>query len=362
MKKIFHLGLLWGIPLLFIAVIALFRVIPVWAEWYSREYYPVISGILSRFSSLIPFSVGDCFIVAACLWLFAYPFYAWRKKKRIWDIISKMGRFVMWIYIWFYLAWGINYFRWSFYERAGVEESIFSEIDFRNFIEEYIHHLNDSYHQAGDSIVDWYIKPQADSDFLATLPVAVEVKNNYESLAERFGLAYPVDWLHPKWMLWSGGMSRVGVSGYMGPFFSEFNLNRELLNVEYPFTYAHELAHRLGIAGEAEANLYAYLATTRSSSPEIRFSGYFSLLGYAMRNARELLPEQDYRELLGQIRPGIVNLYSKHLNYWRGKYQPSVGKIQNKVYNAYLRSNKIGSGTKNYSEVIALLMSLQDEK
>lgn len=263
---------------------------------------------------------------------------------------------------WFYLAWGINYFRWSFYERAGVEKPVFSEIDFRNFIEEYIHHLNDSYHQAGGSIADWFIVPSAESDFLATVPVADEVKNNYESLTERFGLAYPVDWLHPKWMLWSDGMSGVGVSGYMGPFFSEFHLNRELLNVEYPFTYAHEFAHRLGIAGEAEANLCAYLVTTRSSSAPIRFCGYFSLLGYAMRNAREILPEQDYQELLGQIRPGIVNMYNKHLKYWRQKYRSSVGKIQNKVYNAYLRSNKIGSGTKNYSEVIALLMSLQKDK
>ena len=57
-------------------------------------------------------------------------------------------------------------------------------------------------------------------------------------------------------------MSRVAVTGYMGPFFTEFNLNQELLSVEYPFTYAHELAHRLGIASEAEANLYAYLVTS----------------------------------------------------------------------------------------------------
>ena len=77
-------------------------------------------------------------------------------------------------------------------------------------------------------------------------------------------------------MLWSRLMSRVAVTGYMGPFFTEFNLNQELLSVEYPFTYAHELAHRLGIASEAEANLYAYLVTSAAQEPAIRFSGYFS--------------------------------------------------------------------------------------
>ena len=31
-------------------------------EWYSRSIYPWVSGMLSRFSCLFPFSVGDCFI------------------------------------------------------------------------------------------------------------------------------------------------------------------------------------------------------------------------------------------------------------------------------------------------------------
>ena len=33
--------------------------------------------------------------------------------------------------------------------------------------------------------------------------------------------------------------------GYMGPFFTEFNLNGQLLPVQYPATYAHEMAHSL---------------------------------------------------------------------------------------------------------------------
>ena len=73
--------------------------------------------------------------------------------------------------------------------------------------------------------------------------------------------------------------------GYMGPFFTEFNLNGQLLPVQYPATYAHEMAHVLSISNEAEANLYSYLICTGSSVPEIRFSGYFSLLPYALSNA-----------------------------------------------------------------------------
>lgn len=69
----------------------------------------------------------------------------------------------------------------------------------------------------------------------------------------------PSGHLRAKPMLISPMMSSVGVLGYMGPFLNEFNLNRDLLAVQYPFTYAHEMAHVLGISNEAEANLYGFL-------------------------------------------------------------------------------------------------------
>ena len=84
-------------------------------------------------------------------------------------------------------------------------------------------------------------------------------------------------------------MSGVGVLGYMGPFFTEYNLNPDLLPVQYPFTYAHEMAHVLGISSEAEANLYGFLVCSRSGVPEIRFSAYFALLPYVLSNAYGLL-------------------------------------------------------------------------
>ena len=54
--------------------------------------------------------------------------------------------------------------------------------------------------------------------------------------------------------------------------------------------------------------------------------------------------------------------YNSHLLYWREKYNPGMGQIQHQVYNAYLKGNQVSSGTKNYSEVIGLLMSLQEDR
>lgn len=358
MKVKIKQSLKWSVPLLLIGGIGVLRCCTDWAEWYSCHWYPVISAGLSLFSSLFPVSVGDCFIAGACLGVLCYPFYAWWKRKKWWKVIENMVIFFMWIYIWFYMAWGINYFRQPFYERIGKKRVDYSETEFQSFLEDYVKGLVENY-DSGGKTGDWYTEPLFNRGKEMNKVISEEINNGYRQIAERFGMVKSTRKLYPKYMLWSGGMSKVGVSGYMGPFFSEFNLNREMLNVEYPFTYAHELAHRLGIASEAEANLYAAIVTMNASVPEIRFSGFFSILGYVMNNARRLLTAEGYKALLSQIPSEIVGMYNQHLMYWREKYAPDVGKVQNKVYNAYLKSNKIETGTKNYSEVIGLLMSFR---
>ena len=49
---------------------------PVMGEWYARTVYPVFSAVLSRFSSLFPFSIGDCFIYGSIAGLIVYLVYA----------------------------------------------------------------------------------------------------------------------------------------------------------------------------------------------------------------------------------------------------------------------------------------------
>ncbi len=185
------------------------------------------------------------------------------------------------------------------------------------------------------------------------------VLEGYLALPSRFGLAVPDVRLHPKTMLFSRLMSGVGVTGYMGPFFTEFHLNGQLLPVQYPATYAHEMAHVLGISNEAEANLYGYLICTGSSVPEIRFSGYFSLLSYVLGNAYAALDKDSFEAWKNGLRPEIKDLYNKKVAYWRSLYSPLIGEVQDVVYDLFLKGNKIPTGTANYSEVIALLIALE---
>lgn len=93
---------------------------PAIGEWYARTVYPVISAVLSRFSSLFPFSVGDCFIYGSIAGLIVYLVYAIAKRRPWLRTLGRMAEYLLWVYAWFYLAWGMNYFRADFYTRAQV--------------------------------------------------------------------------------------------------------------------------------------------------------------------------------------------------------------------------------------------------
>lgn len=193
--------------------------------------------------------------------------------------------------------------------------------------------------------------------------VCRESVQGYRQISDTLGVHHPPR-LSPraKTMLFTPLTSMVGVTGSMGPFFCEFTLNGDLLPSQYPATYAHELAHLLGITSEAEANFYAYQVCTRSQVQAIRFSGYLSILSHVLMNALLLMDEKEYTALTDRIRPEIKTLYLQNRAYWTEKYSPLIGEIQNFIYDLYLKGNRIESGRKNYSEVIGLLISYEEAK
>lgn len=251
--------------------------------------------------------------------------------------------YLLWIYVWFYLAWGLNYSQPNFYQRTKIPYTAYTPENFRNFVNDYVDKLNGSY---------------VDVTTINKDLIRRETVRGYNQISDTLGVHHP---FHKsprvKTMLFTPLISMVGVTGSMGPFFCEFTLNGDLLPSQYPATYAHELAHLLGISSEAEANFYAYQVCTRSQARGIRFCGYFSVLGHVLVNARRLMDEEEYKELFNRIRPEIIELAKSNQEYWTEKYSPLIGDIQDWIYDLYLKGNKIQSGRKNYSEVVGLLIS-----
>ncbi|MGL5979514.1 MAG: DUF3810 domain-containing protein [Phocaeicola sp.] len=348
MKKILWSCIKWlPLVLLFAFVIAC-RYLPYWADAYMYYLYPTLSAFLSGIASLIPYSLEEVLIVGVVLLLLIYPIVArFRRgeKHTVWRIIKNSLLRVAWIYIWFYLGWGMSYYRSSIYERMKVDKTAYSRDHFLHYLDSYVRNLNLSY---TDQV-------EFDSEELEQ-----EVKSLYSQVKKSYGLSTPQSYQHPKELLFNRLYSSVGVLGYVGPFFIEMQLNEELLAIQYPFSYAHEYAHMLGVSSEAEANYWAFQVCSRSVRKEIRYSAYFNLLPYVLNNASNLLPRDSFNSLLATIRPEVLEEMRAKTTYWSNRYSPLVGEVQSWLYNQFLKGNKISSGSKNYGEVIELLIDFQE--
>ena len=83
-----------------IALVWLTQMLPALGEGYARTAYPVISYILSGFSNIIPFALGDLFIALSIGGMIAYPFYARIRLKLSWKkILRRDVEYLLWIHI-----------------------------------------------------------------------------------------------------------------------------------------------------------------------------------------------------------------------------------------------------------------------
>ncbi len=323
---------------LLLGVVLMCRSRTAWADWYALHFYPAWSGAVSWLSARVPFSLDEWVVILAAVLALAHLV---RLRKRWAALIALL----LWITVWFYGGWGINYFRSSIFERAGKRPEVFEPQRFRLFLEDYAQQLNASY------------RPVEELDRAA---VEQEVKQYYATLSPDWGLAKPKDWQRPKRLVVNRLYSAVGVTGYVGPFCSEIQVNEDTPDRQYPFLFAHELSHLLGVSSEAEANFWAWQACRASADPLVRYAGLQSLLPYVLSNARAALPEEEFVRWRDTLRPEVKAVLQDEQAFWRERYVPWIGRLQSKFYNLFLKGNRIRSGMANYNEVVQMILTLQD--
>ncbi len=351
----------WLLIILFVLV-TLVKVVPRMGTVYTCHIYPLVGGLLSPVSGLFPFAVGDLFIAFSIVWCIVYPIYK-RKKAAL----LRVGEYLLWVYVWFYIAWGLNYSQPNIFYRMKMKPAEVSEATFREFAYRYADSINAL---SEETTFD----RRSGSQFGGLQErTAREVLRGYQDLGKGksvesvesvgdYGINAPFN-LHPrvKTMVFSPLSSMAGVTGSMGPFFCEFTLNGDVRPHDYPSTYAHEFAHFLGIGNEGEANFYSYVVCTSSADKEVRFSGYYHIFFHVLNNVYDILGEKEGEEYLKHIRPEIIRLAKSDRQYWISKRCNALDAAQDFIFELYLRGNHVAEGRKSYSGVIALILSLEEK-
>ena len=364
--------------LVLLLLVTLAKMIPLWGFIYTTRIYPIIGTLLSPISGFFSFAVGDIFIALSIAWVIFYPIYeiGLRKKlaRRYFFLAAKKGsypkkkivfgrvaEYLLWVYAWFYIAWGLNYSQPNIYDRTGMKPVEVSEAKFKAFAYQYADSLNALSISSditgnsifSDSIVDDGLKNR----------VRDAVLKEYNKIGYKEGINAPFNQHpHAKTMVFTPLSSMSGVTGSMGPFFCEFTLNGDILPHDYPATYAHEFAHFLGVANEGEANFYSYIVCTVSADKLVRFSGYYHIFFHVLNNVFDILGEKEGERFLKHIRPEIIQLAKSDRRYWLGKRCKALDAAQDFIFELYLKGNHVAEGRKSYSGVIGLILAWEEKK
>ena len=149
--------------------------------------------------------------------------------------------------------------------------------------------------------------------------------------------------------------SYMGFTGIFMAFTAESNVNPETFSASLPFTMCHELAHRLTVAAEDEANFCAFLACRENPDPAFQYSCWYSAFIYtynALYKVDKSAASEIWNAMSATVREDCLRA-NAHYDQFEGQVQ----EVANKANDAYLKAFREESGVQSYGEVADLLIA-----
>lgn len=308
-------------------------------EYYSNGLYPFLTLFISNLSSHFSFSISE-FLLWSIL-LVGIPFIFVRIRQQRMSLTRIFLNLLVTIavfYVWFYLFWGINYFRPSLNSKLGLDRV---ELPMDAFDSTFVRIIRNT----NDLNPAYSVRPIAQIDST--------INASYDAVLDSLGLPKPPGYRGLKTFAINWLLNKTTTSGWFSPFLHEIHYNSDLFFIETPFVIAHEKAHQMGYTSEAEANFLAHLVCTNSNDPLARYSGYFQILGYFLNSVR--LREGQYEQYFNQLSKGVQLDLMAVQTRWQN-HRGFISDLANKGYDLYLKANHVEEGIQNYSMVVDLLV------
>jgi hypothetical protein len=309
-------------------------------RWYSTGVYPLLQRGVTSLSNLVPFALLDVLIVVGPI---AWVALAARDIRRSTRRRQTVARWIVRtvaaagaLYLLFLAMWGLNYRRVPLDRKLHFDASAVTATAARDAAQLAVSRLNALYTEAHAQVTD------DANDSLAQA---------FARATKELGATAATVPARPKRTMLDLYFRPAGVSGMTDPLFLETLVEDDLLPVERPFVVAHEWTHLAGFADEGEANFGGWLTCMRGDAAA-QYSGWLFLFGElanaVSRNDRSALiarldrgPRDDLRAIATRITRDV---------------KPQVSEAGWRVYDHYLKANRVDAGTASYAQVVRLVL------
>ena len=340
-----------------ILLTALAARLPLWVETvYSQRIFFVTNQLLSLITGIFPFSLAEILVTTTIIIiLVSFIRFCIRllklKEKRIQAVVHfffKSLVLISVIYIGFVFLWGLNYYRLSFANLAGLEvrQSSIGELEgLCRLLIERANNLRDRAQENSNGVME--LRNGRDNAFKTAAAGFKNAAEYFPQLGGNYG--------RPKKVLLSELMSYAGITGVYFPFTGEANVNNTIPDYILPSTITHEMAHQRGFAREDEANYIAYVACKLHPNPDFQYSGTLLALTYSMNTLRRYDPD-----LAAVLREEYSEAVKRDLSDWSRfwqQYEGPIEEISEKVNDTYLKANRQKDGVYSYDRMVSLLLA-----
>jgi len=337
-----------ALQLLIVALAAILVFAPLPAElverYYSDGFYPALQARLTSWSNETGIALFDFILiflialVVIVLWRSVAQALGQRSLRRFFDGLLNVATVLSVAYLWFAIAWGLNYSRVPLEVAAGYDQRRVSASAVRALADRAVVETNRSY-AAGHA-----------SGFPAIGEVPPALVSAFHEVERRLGRVRPTTPGRPKRTLLSAFFRASGTDGMHAPMMLETLLNPDLTPPERPAVLAHEWAHLAGYAPEDDASFVGLLASLRAD-PGARYSAWLSLVAEAVNQ----LPRAERQDVLSRLDPGPRKDEEAIAERLRSRVEV-VQRASWETYDRYLKAQGVQEGIRNYSRVVQLLI------
>ena len=191
--------------------------------------------------------------------------------------------------------------------------------------------------------------------------MAMDAGNGFESLVlDRSYSIFAGSTKPVKKLGWSKMYTSMGITGVTMGITGEAAVNPDIPAVSIPFTMCHEMAHRMCIAIERDANFGAFLACDANASQEFQYSGYFMAYMYCYE-ALYAEGSAEATTAAARIDSGVnaklradLDAYNR---FFHDHMDEKATKMANNVNDRYLKTSGDEAGVASYAQVSDLLVS-----
>jgi len=313
-----------------------------------------LQGILAEWTSAVEFPVWQLLaVVLGVLVLASFVLMVVLKWNPIqwlgWVLAVFSGLFLLHT-----LLWGLNYYAGDLSEDMRLDVSSYNLEELTEATEYYRDKAN-------------ALAAQVNRDAGGNVAFA-----DFETLAEAAGEGFRVltyDYHYPifagsrlpvKKLGWADMYTSMGITGVTFGMTGEASVNPQIPDVTLPFTMAHEMAHRMCIAPERDANFAGFLACSVHPDAQFQYSGYFMAFRYCY-SALSGVNVQAAAEAAARIGSGVSDLLKADMaaydSFFRSHRDNAATNFADNVNDTYLKISGDESGIASYGEVCDLLVN-----